>query len=849
MRKTSVAILTFLLTLLGELAFTPLLPLDLMVTSATSDTDSLRLITVTLEVRDYDGAALQEASVRSFSEDYGTRVPSVGFNKTNPQGRLTVRLMNGTWSFFAYGGDRYAYTRPGHGYFMCLLKQNLQADTSLFLQPNETTSVSFYDLNGTPLDGKVSVMESNHTPTVTTDIAGKTLNGKMTIHSPRNLEISVFSQHLGPSSGYVFLRKVSAGYATSIKAVGSEMTKMDLNTRGLNKETSFGTYFINYDSFDVGDTTWLHPIEVAVDGNYVLYSTPTLVTVTATLKQGWDFWHSVPEDYQLAEGSVLTLQRGGPIDVTVRTMKEGTQIWIDVRDSYGNLYMNSWSVSVPIRLVKGNETIFTGDLKGFTGLLEKTYDTSDSPTYEITLDLKAYGVHVLVGKLLTSSSMLQFRTVITEHFNFSLPDVGGKIADRFNTMSSIFEQIYEAQSRTLGRKLTEKVRMEFSIFPHSAGYAGTNYVHMGIGFSLDMSYRTIPSNFIDVAGHELGHVFQLSPPFSPPGWNIAYQFGEPSASWLSVRAIQSILSKNQALWQKGGLSENFYLDLLRGTPTSSQIVGNIQFVMFHLEKWYGQEVLRDFVNLWVFKDAGTILRNRGFNTNESVVSVFSTVVKQNLAPVFRQTGLNVGDTRIAEGMQIAYQLHKTPSAISCKLSSYENFVGKLIVVSGIIEPHLAEKRVSLTYVKPDGSLTIRNSITDQAGSFNDTCVSDLAGSWTVQASWEGDSVFTGASSFILHFVVSPSPTPSPPPSSSPTPSPTPTATITPSPIPLPMPTISPTPSSTPTPTSQTPSQTPAASQTALNYQMILGALVAVALLAVAIYLIRRRSVPVNTPTL
>ena len=323
-----------------------------------------------------------------------------------------------------------------------------------------------------------------------------------------------------------------------------------------------------------------------------------------------------------------------------------------------NLWMNSWPISVPIRIMRGGDIIYTGNLRGFIDYLGTTYQVNDSLDYNITLDMGGCGTYTLTGKLLGPQSLLKFRTISTKHFDIDVPDVGGKVAERFGKIASFFEMAYDAQSMIMGHGITDKIRVEFPI-DIIAGVAGSNYIGMATGFSLDSSYCTIPSTFIGVATHELGHVFQLSYPFQPPGWYVRSWFGEPAATWLGNKAIELILSPKHALYDRGR-HDNFYLDLLCGSPTSTQLIENIQFLMFYLEKWCGHNILKEFVRLWAFRDAGSLLAQRGFNVNESIVSVFSAIVGENLASIFRQAGLDVQDTRINQGMNTVSQLGLSP---------------------------------------------------------------------------------------------------------------------------------------------------------------------------------------------
>jgi hypothetical protein len=615
-------------------------------------------VRVTLQVLDYDGTPLEEAWVRSFSEDYGIQVPNFLMNKTDSSGLLSLRLMNGTWSFFVYGGERYANSKPGYGYFVCLLNHSLQADETFVLRPNITTSISFFNFNGAPLDGEVRAGESNHTPIVLTTTIGSTSNGKIIIYSLPRISIKILMYSLGSNIGYVFLETIRSGDNLSVKAVDREMAKIYMSIKDKDGNPSIGTYFINYNDFDIGDNTGLHPIEVVVNGQYTLYSTPTSITVTSTLQRGWGAYHSVPEDYDLIRDRELTINRGGPFNVSVHIMQDRTQIWLDVRDSFGNLWMNSWPISAPVRIIRDRDVVYAGNLKGFIDYLGMTYQIDDPLDYHITLDIGECGTYILTGRLLSSQSLLKFRTISTKHFDIDVPDVGGKVAERFDKIASFFEVAYDAQSMIMGHGITNKIKVEFPI-NIIAGVGGSNYIGMATGFSLDHSYRTIPSTFIGVATHELGHVFQHSYPFQPPGWYVSPWFGEPAATWLGNKAIELILSPKHALYDRGR-HDNFYLDLLRGSPTSSQLIENIQFLMFYLEKWYGHNILKEFVRLWAFQDAGSLLAQRGFNVNESIVSVFSALVGKNLASIFRQAGLDIQDTRINEGMTIVSQLGLSP---------------------------------------------------------------------------------------------------------------------------------------------------------------------------------------------
>jgi len=89
---------------------------------------------------------------------------------------------------------------------------------------------------------------------------------------------------------------------------------------------------------------------------------------------------------------------------------------------------------------------------------------------------------------------------------------------------------------------------------------------------------------------------------------------------------------------------------------------------------------------------------------------------------------------------------KMPSALSCNVSKDTVTQGESIVVSGSINATLSGKTVTLTYKKPDGSTFNRTVSTGSDGSYSDSYTPDAAGTWSVTASWTGDTSYNGANS-------------------------------------------------------------------------------------------------------
>jgi len=89
---------------------------------------------------------------------------------------------------------------------------------------------------------------------------------------------------------------------------------------------------------------------------------------------------------------------------------------------------------------------------------------------------------------------------------------------------------------------------------------------------------------------------------------------------------------------------------------------------------------------------------------------------------------------------------KMMTELSCSVSKDTITQGDSIVISGSLNVTLSGKTVTLTYRKPDGSTFNRTVTTGSDGSYSDSYIPDTAGSWSVTASWTGDSSYNGATS-------------------------------------------------------------------------------------------------------
>jgi hypothetical protein len=79
----------------------------------------------------------------------------------------------------------------------------------------------------------------------------------------------------------------------------------------------------------------------------------------------------------------------------------------------------------------------------------------------------------------------------------------------------------------------------------------------------------------------------------------------------------------------------------------------MQFVFFYLHKVYDADIHRQLFQLWVnttsMKDK---LTANGFNVNETMITLYSYLARQNLAWLFQMAGYSVSESRINNGLKL-----------------------------------------------------------------------------------------------------------------------------------------------------------------------------------------------------
>jgi hypothetical protein len=102
------------------------------------------------------------------------------------------------------------------------------------------------------------------------------------------------------------------------------------------------------------------------------------------------------------------------------------------------------------------------------------------------------------------------------------------------------------------------------------------------------------------------------------------------------------------------------------------------------------------------------------------------------------SGHTAANSSCAFQAQQPVQVQPTFLTLTCPKSGTP-FVGSPMQVSGGLSPILAGATISLTYTRPNATTITHSVTTDSSGRFTDTITPDVSGTWSVSASYGGDT--------------------------------------------------------------------------------------------------------------
>jgi hypothetical protein len=618
-----------------------------------------KLHNATVFVTDEAGNPIKGALIKAFSLDWGVMYPHFEeWGVTDKEGKYNFMLPTGNWVFIASSGWDYAAQNPNKGLFLQTTAY-IDSDVFITLKPSKSTSVEVIDERGAPLPmDEIYVLVSKYVPAVSPAFVGRTTTGVLTLLTnieDQNLTVIAIKRTSTNSDGYILVKEVKP--EDQMVNIISSMNSSKLLVTAYETDGSLSNYWdieFRLPDLYLGNWVFLFPIT----GRSLFHITPMNVVVNARyIPPGW---------YYYFESIALTLQAnseysysfGGKGSFRMWIVKQDTQLWFDIRDEFGNVlafYSDpTGGRNITLRVFEGDSEVYRDNIGNYIpGTLfygvGRTF--TDSARFELYADLGplgGLGKVSMSGLLYDESRLVKYRDMQSEDFALHIPteyfwNVSRQV--RVQTFIDTLEAVYKSMGACLGERLQGKPhRVEVNL--EWCGIAGTNFIGFGVGVARWPVH--VHHGWLGVLSHELGHMYSFTPP-------LVYHvecplFCEPLATYLGIEAVANLYGTNVRLWYWG--THPAFFDYISGDKNVSEIE-RMQFVFFYLHKVYGADIHRQFFQLWA---NNTSMKDRlmanGFNVNETMITLYSYLARQNLAWLFQMAGYGVSDERINDGLKL-----------------------------------------------------------------------------------------------------------------------------------------------------------------------------------------------------
>lgn len=619
------------------------------------------VVNVGVAVEDEAGQPVPQALVTAYSEDWGVRYPfgRATFYTADKEGRVALRIPFGKWTFFAGGGDAYGWNRPGRGLFLTKLV-TIDQSMSVTLRPDSSTTFSLKDVKGSPLDAEeVYAMESMHIPTAPFIPVGHMQDGRMLLDVNTGTQYDLMLiRRPGTEPGY-FLRypNCAVGGNLEFRTAAADLALVHLRAYDAQKKLTTLNVGVSVAWLDMNRQDGFFDFDTR--GQAELYVTPQLTRLgyRNLSTEKW-YYLFVGKYFDLHAGTEITYEMGGPVSASTRVLgkSDETQVYVIVRDAFDNqldFFSNaSGEPAIPITILQDNNVIASGTLgRSINGRISRGWTRTNSPRYQIDLDLgPSYGRFLLQGTLLSDETAWGWETTSSAHFTLFTPY---GYSTQTSALSLELEAAYERLLDFLGEDLSRWISAYTEPAPTSAGWGGTFIMQVYAGGFFWHNEAWPSMSFENVAWHELGHVFQFSPPLSH-GVECPW-FCEPWATYMGYEVTELLKGEKIANWLRSSHADFFkYID--GGDAGEGE---RVQFILFYLRKTYGRSIHREFVHWWSDKNYPQVLqalKSAGFDTRQIVTVLYSHLSQENLGWLFRLGGVDITDDQVQKGTDIVRSL-------------------------------------------------------------------------------------------------------------------------------------------------------------------------------------------------
>jgi hypothetical protein len=692
-----------------------------------------------------DGQPMSDAVVTATSLEYYFRYSG----RTNSSGWTTFRAMPGNWSFISYGPGP-ALCPKGIGYFSCALGKILaNSEEEILLKPDTEVQIeltsAIEDL--TDLDKtRVSVTENSigfigcdFAPTV-----GEMDQNHLTLFTQSDITARLCFASPSPLTqprATIFISepvRLQGQILINLTSTNTGIIKFEFkDTEG----NSASEVFLQISS---SEKSW-NPLDgwaivapfskftlIASLGNFSVIPAIDILEGGSLYRMSFNRRHLEPKS-----DDEVTLSFGGPLNskilITPKAalgFKPVTQVMLYAIDASKNVVMSVRKDGVlltpSLTIIADGGKHRNADSWGTGSFVSKTleeYDESENPRYNMTYDFGPFGNNTFEGSVYDSES-LRMTIIETERLIAQSPAIDPAMRQ---TQVDSYEFLFESMEELMGVPTDYKIGVISNIM--HAGFEDEILHGFKLELALEMEFPLTWPLGDDWIAHEMGHGRLQTPPATSD-----YMFGESFAGLIGCKALARFFGDERFFGCLMG-SHDLFLRHLHGDPVDNDDE-IMMFIMHYIDRNYGWDAHRSFILEWknAFEPIRNVLSSRGFLRIEQMATVYSYIVGENIAWLFRLGGFNVADTSVDSGLDLIQQYQRETGNVEFKIgeTTAVTFTASVPIILRRVPSDLSKINLTLAFDPTVARIlhVFRRDLTDNE-KWNLTTISDAPGCLTI----------------------------------------------------------------------------------------------------------------------
>jgi hypothetical protein len=394
---------------------------------------------------------------------------------------------------------------------------------------------------------------------------------------------------------------------------------------------------------------WTDFYQVAADGALQLGAafTPRVVTVKAN--QSLDFSYST----QLRVKSVEVLAWNWMV-----------HLWFDLVDRNGN-YVDYLSGKATLKVQQNGTVAYDGPVESsssrYIGLQKPLSEMRTSKPIEVqySYDSPVVGKMTYTGRLPQDRPFNEQLPVIaeTEHFTLRSRDSTPYGHEIVGSLEKAYSWLDKNYAGPVHPSTLPRFGVGFWSYVGMAGSSGDLF-----GTDVYSAGKLIPNTCPEHSMglfHEFGHSYQGSPPHHQAK-GMGSSAGESQANLIAAYLFRALQGDRVFRQFRQSWSKQFFQFLLAGKEGDIPNFNRQIFILLYIDARYGFHINRDFFRA-IYADEGNcaqLLASMDFLTNddERIAAMYSFLVGENLAWLYRWARLPVADASIDEALSRFRQL-------------------------------------------------------------------------------------------------------------------------------------------------------------------------------------------------